>query len=123
MNGGSLIARSNLLPVINSCSCVCFQHKTGEQILACLIQQHVPGRDGAQLLPGSAPLARRETQRIPCGGQSSRSPANPPLEASGHAPVVDKMQYHGEYQQLVFTTLEGIMHFLIDHLNCTFFFP
>lgn len=73
MNDWGLIPVSNLLPVINSCSYVCFQHRTGEQIPAFSILQRVPGLDGAQLLPGMAPLARRATQRIPCSGQSSRA--------------------------------------------------
>lgn len=53
---------------------MCFQHKTGEQIPACLILQSVPGLDGAQLLPGMLPLAPRITQRIPCSGQRSQQP-------------------------------------------------
>lgn len=74
MNDCGLITMSNLLPVINSCSCMCFQHKTGEQIPACLILQSVLGLDGAQLLPGMLLLAPRMTQRIPCSGQRSQQP-------------------------------------------------
>ena len=73
MNDCGLIPTSNLLPVTNSCSCMCFQHKTGEQTPAFLILQRVLGLDGAQLLPGMAPLARRVTQCLPCSGQSSHT--------------------------------------------------
>jgi len=52
---------------------MCFQHKAGEQIPPFLILRGVLGLEGAQLLPGLAPLARQVTQHIPGSQQSSHT--------------------------------------------------
>lgn len=123
MNDCSLIPTSNLLPVTNSCSCMfsaqnwcanpCFLNSA-----ACTRTRWstAPARDGPTH-PSCNPAHPLQWAEL------SPSPANPPLEVSWHAPVIDRMKYHGEYEQLVFTTFEGIIHFLIDHLNFRFFFP
>lgn len=117
MNDCSLIPKSNLLPVINSCSCVCLQQKAGEHIPPFLILQHVLGGDGAQLLPGTDSWPSCDPPHSQ-HGQSSLSSANPPLELSRHAPLMDKMKYHSR----VFTIFEAVTLFLIDHLNFRYFF-
>lgn len=117
-NDCSLIPMSNLLPVINRCSCMCLQQKGGGHSPAFLILQHVLGGDGAQLLPGPLSWPSCDLPH-PQHGQSSLSSANPPLELSWHASLMDKMKYHSR----VFTRFGAVTHFLIDHLNFRIFFP